>query len=150
MATRTKHKELALMACVLNPFTKGLKFLSPSEKELGNKLLLENAQNVSLGKFIVKKGTPSTLCLLIQINQMPPLSSMDNWLQDIMCMGESDIKSACCRKRTQSISALYSYGPRADAFTVVEEKLAVLSTSEYSCKKISCHTSLISTLRKGV
>ena len=44
-----------LMACVLNPFTKGLEFLSPSEKELANKLLLENAQNVSLGEFIVKK-----------------------------------------------------------------------------------------------
>ena len=76
------------MACELNPFTKGLEFLSPFEKELANKLLLENAQNVSLGEFIVKKepeedsqGTvtqqkePLYPCLLIQINQMPPLLS---------------------------------------------------------------------------
>ena len=55
MTSRTKDKELTLMACVLNPFTKRLEFLSPSEKELANKLLLENAQNVSLGEFIVKK-----------------------------------------------------------------------------------------------
>jgi len=87
MSSRTKGKELALMACVLNPFTKGLEFLSPSEKELANKLRLENAQNVSLGECIVKnqkrtvrvplhsKRNPLYLCLLIQINQMPPLLS---------------------------------------------------------------------------
>jgi len=68
-------------------FTKGLEFLSPSEKQLANKLLLEN---VIWGEFIVKKepeeDSQSTvllhskrnrlyLCLLIQMNHILPLLS---------------------------------------------------------------------------
>ena len=123
MASRTKDKELALMACVLNPFTKGLEFLSPSEKELANKLLLENAQNVSLGEFIVKKEPEGDSQSTVTQQNEPPLpvftdsdqsdaipieqsndvnepseptppkkarpADMDDWLQDIMCTGES-------------------------------------------------------------
>lgn len=42
MVFRIKDKELVLMVCVLNFFIKGLEFLFFFEKELVNKLLLEN------------------------------------------------------------------------------------------------------------
>jgi len=73
MASRTKDKELALTVCVLNPFTKGLEFLSPSEKELANKLLLENAQNVSLGESVVEKEPEEDSQSTVTQQKEPPL-----------------------------------------------------------------------------
>ena len=144
--TRTKDRDLAIMACMLNPFTKQLDFFSLEQRLDGHAMLLREALGVS-DEVLVKKepGTNEesvpalpTLPALPEddmntlpdrqaaLNEKPPLmkssdaapqtaaisdeplnsrakpetsnpspakkprvSDIDDWLQDIVCMGES-------------------------------------------------------------
>ena len=139
--SRTRDKELAVMACVLNPFTKSLDFLSVNERLEGHQLLLKAALGLESKPVLKVKEEPGivgpqngslpplpvvpdllkndTISSEVQRPDLPTLPSldplpsqkseedvkvlyvresepkkpklhdMDEWLQDVICIGES-------------------------------------------------------------
>lgn len=72
-----EDRELILMACMLNPFTKDLNFLSCEEKSDAHALLLKKAQELSSEPATTKVKLESDSSQSVPIQQLPPLPAME-------------------------------------------------------------------------